>query len=58
MPSLGNCHEPNAASARNVQPTWASLAELPLADPDFLGERTNVIADENRFNKGPGTPTT
>ncbi|WP_414448099.1 type II toxin-antitoxin system VapB family antitoxin [Burkholderia sp. 22PA0099] len=34
---------------RPVRPTWGSFASLESADPDFLSERTPVVAPERRF---------
>jgi antitoxin VapB len=35
---------------RPARPSWTSFATLPKADPDFLNERPDVIADEGRFD--------
>lgn len=34
---------------RPLRPSWASFADLPEADDDFLLERSPVISDEGRF---------
>ena len=34
---------------RPLKPNWVSFAKLDSADRDFLLERSNVIADEGRF---------
>lgn len=34
---------------RPVRPSWLSLVDEPLADPDFLSERVDVI-EEGRFD--------
>jgi antitoxin VapB len=34
---------------RSVKPSWPSLVDEPLADPDFLSERVDVI-EEGRFD--------
>ncbi|KTC12223.1 virulence factor [Pseudomonas marginalis ICMP 9505] len=35
---------------RPLRPSWASFAELPKAEADFLQERQDVVGDEDRFN--------
>ena len=35
---------------RPIRPDWLSFASLEKADSDFLGERTDIITDEGRFN--------
>jgi antitoxin VapB len=36
---------------RPVRPSWTSLADEPVADPDFLRERPDLI-EEGRFDLG------
>jgi antitoxin VapB len=42
--------EGDVITLRPARPSWASFAELPKADADFLQERPAVVADEGRFN--------
>lgn len=42
--------EGDTITLRPVRPSWASLAELPKADADFMQERADVISDEGRFD--------
>lgn len=35
---------------RPVRPSWLSLAELALADEDFLQDRPTIVDDEGRFD--------
>jgi antitoxin VapB len=35
---------------RPVRPNWLSFAEVEKADDDFMLERQDVVADEERFN--------
>lgn len=35
---------------RPVRASWASFANLPKADPEFLDERPVVASDESRFH--------
>ncbi|MEK6423460.1 MAG: type II toxin-antitoxin system VapB family antitoxin [Burkholderia gladioli] len=41
--------EGDTITLRPVRPTWSSFAALDPADPDFLSERSPVIAPERRF---------
>ncbi|MEX3630273.1 MAG: type II toxin-antitoxin system VapB family antitoxin [Burkholderia sp.] len=41
--------EGDTITLRPVRPTWSSFAALEPADPDFLSERTPVVAPERRF---------
>lgn len=42
--------EGNSVILRPVRPGWLSLTALDRADPDFLSEREDVIADEGRMS--------
>ncbi|KEQ17637.1 type II toxin-antitoxin system VapB family antitoxin [Endozoicomonas numazuensis] len=33
-----------------ARPTWSSLADYDPADDDFMSERSDIIADEGRFD--------
>ena len=39
----------DSITLRPLRPSWASFADLPQADTDFLQDRTPVVADEGRF---------
>ncbi len=41
--------EGDTITLRPVRSSWLSLADLPVADGDFLQERPMVINDEGRF---------
>ncbi|TDR81899.1 type II toxin-antitoxin system VapB family antitoxin [Paludibacterium purpuratum] len=38
----------DAFTLRPPRPSWASFADLPKADDDFLAERSPVVSDEGR----------
>ena len=42
--------EGDVITLRPVRPSWASFAEMPKADANFLQERSVVVNDEGRFN--------
>ncbi|CAG8865761.1 hypothetical protein PS627_01680 [Pseudomonas fluorescens] len=42
--------EGDVITLRPARPSWSSLLEMPIADPDFLQERPVVVSDEGRFN--------
>ncbi len=42
--------EGDVITLRPARPSWASLAELPKADTDFMTERPTVVSDEGRVN--------
>lgn len=41
--------EGDVITLRPVRPSWATLADLPKADNEFLQERPVVVGDEGRF---------
>ena len=43
------CRKGDVITLRPVRPSWASFAELPVADADFLQDRPAVIGDEARL---------
>jgi len=42
--------EGDVITLRPARPSWASFAEMPKADTNFLQERSVVVNDEGRFN--------
>ena len=42
--------EGDVITLRPARPSWASFAELPKADDNFLIDRPDVVSDEGRFN--------
>ena len=41
--------EGDVITLRPVRPSWATLADLPKADDEFLQERSVIVGDESRF---------
>lgn len=39
----------DSITLRPLRPSWASFADLPQADDDFLNDRKPVVSDEGRF---------
>jgi antitoxin VapB len=42
--------EGDVITLRPARPSWASFAEMPKTDANFLQERSVVVNDEGRFN--------